>query len=843
MAKWLGMAVIAEGVETVKQADFLTSIGCNYIQGYLYAKPMPAEAYEALCKGIGKEERLLSLETVENLDNNSFWDPNSMDTLIFNSYVGGACIYEYNNGRIELIRATDKYAQVIGSAGMTIEDALKLNWIEHFDEETAKRVIDDIETSVTTKKEVTGEYMFLDLPGCPHETYLRSSMRVIASAGKRYLVYCTNENITAQRQAERREHELAEEMRLIMANADGGICASAVTEDGGVKIIFANDKFYSMYGYTREEFESKMASPLDAILPEDREKTMEIVSNLSKNGGTATYEYRCLNKDGSIVNVCCNNSVTAFEGVEGPVLLAVVTDTTELMRSQFREKLVSEQLQTIMNNMGGGFSAITVDSNGKGHVLFANDGYYKMFGYTKEQMENELDYVSQIIHPDDRDKMREAILECFNDHIPRELEYRCVKRDGSIIYVRGSKSAAKVMGIENEVLISVIADITEVVEEKKKSAMLSKQMNAVLSNIDLGVTATAVKSEKEVEIFFTNDRYYSMLGYTKEQYEREVTDPFMTIAAEDRKAVIEKAEALNATGGSDVWDFKVIQRDGTLRTFRCSIAVGNFFGIDGPVRLSIYRDITEIVKTEMKERVATEQLNAVMNDMGDGIVAAILDDDNRIMLLFSNNRFYDIFGYTREQYASEVNDASVLIHPDDHDRVMTAATDVYVTGDSKQVEYRGICRDGSVKWIRVNLTSTKFTGIEGNVNLCCFTDITEQKSMEREMLDNLPCAAALYEYDGEHLGSIYNNKMYWEWVNRNEGDYSGESFINAIHPADRQSVYDEVRASVAEGRDSVCVIRILYGNDSYKLFRVVGRATYKGDGKYIICVYYNPMGN
>ncbi|MBO5302902.1 MAG: GGDEF domain-containing protein [Lachnospiraceae bacterium] len=48
MAKWLQMPVIAEGVETAEQADFLHSIGCNYIQGYLYSKPLPEAEYKEL---------------------------------------------------------------------------------------------------------------------------------------------------------------------------------------------------------------------------------------------------------------------------------------------------------------------------------------------------------------------------------------------------------------------------------------------------------------------------------------------------------------------------------------------------------------------------------------------------------------------------------------------------------------------------------------------------------------------------------------------------------------------------------------------------------------------------
>ena len=40
MAKWLDTPVIAEGIETVETADYMKSIGCNYIQGYLYSKPV-----------------------------------------------------------------------------------------------------------------------------------------------------------------------------------------------------------------------------------------------------------------------------------------------------------------------------------------------------------------------------------------------------------------------------------------------------------------------------------------------------------------------------------------------------------------------------------------------------------------------------------------------------------------------------------------------------------------------------------------------------------------------------------------------------------------------------------
>ena len=45
MAKDLEISVLAEGVETIQQKEFLRESNCDMIQGYYYAKPMPPEAF------------------------------------------------------------------------------------------------------------------------------------------------------------------------------------------------------------------------------------------------------------------------------------------------------------------------------------------------------------------------------------------------------------------------------------------------------------------------------------------------------------------------------------------------------------------------------------------------------------------------------------------------------------------------------------------------------------------------------------------------------------------------------------------------------------------------------
>ena len=59
LARWMNLSVVAEGVETKAQLLRLTEIGCDYVQGYYFAKPMPCQEFEGLLdeyKGAGIEE-------------------------------------------------------------------------------------------------------------------------------------------------------------------------------------------------------------------------------------------------------------------------------------------------------------------------------------------------------------------------------------------------------------------------------------------------------------------------------------------------------------------------------------------------------------------------------------------------------------------------------------------------------------------------------------------------------------------------------------------------------------------------------------------------------------------
>lgn len=116
MARWLDLPLIAEGVETKHQAAYLASVGCDYMQGYLFSKPVDRETLEKLLEGTAVED--LAHPFAESLQDGAaeFWDVDSQLSLIFNSYAGPAAIAEYDGETCELIRVNGEFARLLDLA-------------------------------------------------------------------------------------------------------------------------------------------------------------------------------------------------------------------------------------------------------------------------------------------------------------------------------------------------------------------------------------------------------------------------------------------------------------------------------------------------------------------------------------------------------------------------------------------------------------------------------------------------------------------------------------------------------------------------------------------------------
>lgn len=200
MAKWLGIPVIAEGVETIEQADYLMSIGCRYIQGYLYSRPVPDGTFATMLESDNLEATKPSMEFIGTMQAAHFWDPASIETLIFSNYVGAAMVFSYENGNIDLLRVNRKYIDELGM-NLSERDIVKANPWDAVDEENKKAYIEAVEKAIETEQEqVVETWRTIQSGCCPAETLcIRSTLQVIGRTDNEYIIYALIRNITNEK--------------------------------------------------------------------------------------------------------------------------------------------------------------------------------------------------------------------------------------------------------------------------------------------------------------------------------------------------------------------------------------------------------------------------------------------------------------------------------------------------------------------------------------------------------------------------------------------------------------------------------------------------------------------
>jgi len=202
MTKWLNTPVIAEGVETLEQADYMKSTGCNYIQGYLYYKPMPAEEFREKMMQLEHEPLMPAMHLIKTLDAGKFWDPNSMETLIFNNFVGGAAIFTYDKTTkaLDILRVNRKYVKELGM-NMNEHDIIGKDSWSTFDEGDREKYEKAILRAVKSGDEEMCETWRTIVSDCCGEDHIciRTYLRVIGESEDRYLIYSMVQNVTAEK--------------------------------------------------------------------------------------------------------------------------------------------------------------------------------------------------------------------------------------------------------------------------------------------------------------------------------------------------------------------------------------------------------------------------------------------------------------------------------------------------------------------------------------------------------------------------------------------------------------------------------------------------------------------
>ena len=114
MAKVMGLPIIVEGVETKEQREFIMDLGCRYIQGYYFYKPMPVEDFRKVISEKGKiYERGFVVKANEQIRIREFLDKNIYSDSMLNNILGAVAFYSWDGEHIDIVRFNQQFYESV----------------------------------------------------------------------------------------------------------------------------------------------------------------------------------------------------------------------------------------------------------------------------------------------------------------------------------------------------------------------------------------------------------------------------------------------------------------------------------------------------------------------------------------------------------------------------------------------------------------------------------------------------------------------------------------------------------------------------------------------------------
>ena len=256
MAKWLHIPVIAEGVETRQQADFLRTIGCNYVQGYYYSRPVSITAYEELVARNDYHPDLSSLQ-LDAADTEELLNPNAQFNLLFNSVTGGLGLYELSERGLELLRANDGYFEMLGIARSALYDK-GMQVLENVHAEDREAFLQAIRG--TTKYGEITQCRLRRWRADGRLLWLHVRVSLVSKEESRQLIYLAMEDITELQQANLH-------MQALFDHMPGGVGIYELKDDVLRTVLFSR-WLYKINGMKVQQFAVENQEDLQNVLPE-----------------------------------------------------------------------------------------------------------------------------------------------------------------------------------------------------------------------------------------------------------------------------------------------------------------------------------------------------------------------------------------------------------------------------------------------------------------------------------------------------------------------------------------------------------------------------------------------
>ena len=298
------------------------------------------------------------------------------------------------------------------------------------------------------------------------------------------------------------------------------------------------------------------------------------------------------------------------------------------------------------------------------------------------------------VHPEDRERARSETIAGVLSGEPFTLEYRMVRDDGQVIWVRDSATTVRDDAGEPEYVLGFFFDITQ----RKEAELQLQEVERRYRNLveQLPAVTYMDTADDELSSIYVSPQVETVLGLSADTFTTD--DAWAShLHPEDRDEAERGIREAIRKGDPFILEYRMIRPDGSVVWIRDQ---GNVVkDEDGrPAYVQgLYVDISEQKRLEselrseaVKFKSLAERIPAVVYIEGEGG-----SDDAPFYI---SPQYEELFGYTPEERQARPTLWRELLHPEDRERVLLAeqqASDEHPFN----ADYRMVARDGRTVWV------------------------------------------------------------------------------------------------------------------------------------------------
>ena len=396
---------------------------------------------------------------------------------------------------------------------------------------------------------------------------------------------------------------------------------------------------------------------------------------------------------------------------------AMVIKSTSIEKpgKRSRNKLPgSQQLaQALMQSAGIGIFIVE-----EGKLQYANPLFQELTGYTGKELIGKDSL--QLVHPEDRETVRERAIEHLKEKSVHPYEYRFIKKNGDVIWVLG-----KVTSVDYGGRPAVIGSFTDITERKRMEEQLRSSEERLKVLFEFAPDAYYLH-DMEANFVDGNRAAEKLTGYKREEL---IGENFLKLNLLPPEQIPKAAEFLAKAAvrqHSEAGEFTLNRKDGKqiaveIRTFPVTIE-----GQD--LVLGMAHDITERKRAEEALRESEERYRTILEGMHDGYYEIDLAGN----ATFVNDSACRYLGYSREEMIGM--NYRVYTLPEDVETVFKIFNQVYRTGEPVEgFAWKATRKDGATGFAEASVSPIKNDKGETVGFRCVGRDVTERKRAEEKI--------------------------------------------------------------------------------------------------------------